>query len=248
MKNLYNFKLALGGGKGCNQTAMPKKSFTVYFAGELFNAKHLAGNAILAEAIHEVSKGKFVPVLPQNIELRDTASHAIRDADIKALLECDTALFNYDGTELDSGTVVEFMFAKFADIPSVIIRTDFRKSGDQDTDPWNLMSSFYPRTAVAAFDAAALYRKGLGKLRGGHGGTLVQRQGRKASLSMSAQIARECVRLLDKVVREKPVLPPADRESVYRWLALAPAFRGSPQKHLVEMAKILRDKSDKGLL
>jgi hypothetical protein len=36
-------------------------------------------------------------------------------------------LFLYNGTELDSGTVVEFMFSKFADIPSVIVRTDFRK-------------------------------------------------------------------------------------------------------------------------
>ena len=30
-----------------------------------------------------------------------------------ALLKSDLAIFNYYGTELDSGTVVEYMFAKF---------------------------------------------------------------------------------------------------------------------------------------
>ena len=49
---------------------------------------------------------------------------------------------------LDSGTVVEFVYAKLLDIPAVILRTDFRGGGDQDTDgdAWNLMVSFYPRT------------------------------------------------------------------------------------------------------
>jgi len=42
------------------------------------------------------------------------------------LLNCDLALFNFDGPELDLGTVVEFLFAKFADIPALILRMDFR--------------------------------------------------------------------------------------------------------------------------
>ena len=108
-----------------------KQSLTVYFASELFSLKHLIGNAYLAEAIYEKSHGRYLCVLPQNLEQRGNTAKSIRDQDILTLLGCDLGLFNYDGTELDSGTVVEFMFAKFADIPSVILRSDFRQGGDQ---------------------------------------------------------------------------------------------------------------------
>ena len=108
-----------------------RKSYTVYFAGELFSSKHLVGNAYLAEAVHERSHGRYLCRLPQDFELRGHHPHFIRDKDIRSLLECDLALFNFDGPELDSGTVVEFMFAKFADIPCVVLRSDFRAAGDQ---------------------------------------------------------------------------------------------------------------------
>jgi hypothetical protein len=69
------------------------------------------------------------------------SAQTIRDGDLTSLLGCDIGLFLYDGTELDSGTVVEFMFSKFADIPSVIVRTDFRNAGDSISgDPWNLVA------------------------------------------------------------------------------------------------------------
>jgi hypothetical protein len=40
--------------------------------------------------------------------------------------------------------VVEFMLAKFADIPSVLLRTDIRAGGDYRDEPWNLMTSYFP--------------------------------------------------------------------------------------------------------
>ncbi|HEY0945130.1 MAG TPA: nucleoside 2-deoxyribosyltransferase, partial [Opitutaceae bacterium] len=138
-----------------------KQSYTVYFASELFSLKHLVGNAYLAEAIYEKSHGRFCCRLPQDFELRGRHPHVIRDQDIRALLACDLALFNFDGTELDSGTVVEFMLAKFADIPSVILRTDLRSAGDQASrrrDPWNLMASFYPRTVSLRAESLIDYR------------------------------------------------------------------------------------------
>src|SRR6516165_12079665 len=134
---------------------------SVYFAGELFSVKHLLGNAALAEAIARLSCGRFVCVLPQNLEDRAMSAHEIRDQDIVALLNCDLAIFNFDGPELDSGTVAEFMLAKFADIPSLLLRTDFRRGGDQGHDPWNLMISFYPRTKTLCVDSMALYKTGL---------------------------------------------------------------------------------------
>jgi hypothetical protein len=44
--------------------------FSVYFAGELFPAKHLIGNAMLANAIARRSQRRFVCVLPQALEQR----------------------------------------------------------------------------------------------------------------------------------------------------------------------------------
>src|SRR4051812_35466214 len=104
--------------------------FHYYFGGELFSAKHLHGNAALAEAIYKVSGQRYIAVLPQNLEQREVSTNAVRDQDLRAVVACDLGLFHYDGPELDSGTVVEYMYAKFADIPSVLLRTDFRSGGD----------------------------------------------------------------------------------------------------------------------
>jgi len=137
-------------------------ALTIYFAGDLFDHKHLTGNALLAAAIDERSQGRYKCVLPQDLELASNRAEEIRNNDLKQVLECDLALFNFDGTELDSGTVVEYMYAKFLDKPSVIIRTDFRASGDQeDGDPWNLMCSFYPRTSVIKLNAMAEYHSAM---------------------------------------------------------------------------------------
>jgi nucleoside 2-deoxyribosyltransferase len=91
--------------------------FSVYFAGELFSGKHLLGNAALAEAVGKASNLQFICVLPQTFEPRSLGPKGIRDEDLVNLVNCDLAIFNFDGGEVDSGTVVEFLFAKFADIP-----------------------------------------------------------------------------------------------------------------------------------
>src|SRR6201995_1357674 len=132
-----------------------------YFAGELFSTKHLVGNAAFADAIANVSNFNFTCVLPQTLEEREMSAQDIRDKDIVTLIGCDLALFNFDGPELDSGTVAEFMFAKSADIPSLLLRTDFRRAGDQGADPWNLMMSFYPRTRTLCLKSLEIYKKAL---------------------------------------------------------------------------------------
>ena len=116
-----------------------------YFAGELFDAKHLLGNAWLASEILKNSDGRFIPVMPQEFESQAQHPHEIRDQDIL-------------GSDIDSGTMSEFMIAKFADIPSVILRSDFRAKGDQVDYPWNLMASFYPRTEIVMLDAIRTYK------------------------------------------------------------------------------------------
>src|ERR1043166_7576498 len=136
-----------------------KRSYTVYLGGELFSLKHLIGNAWLAEAIYEKSHGRFRCVLPQDfLQLRGRSGRAIRDYNLRALVACDLALFNFDGSDLDSGTVVEFMYAKFSDMPAVLLRTDIRNAGDYHEEPWNLMASYFPRTASVIVPSLFDYR------------------------------------------------------------------------------------------
>ncbi|WP_238991352.1 nucleoside 2-deoxyribosyltransferase [Rariglobus hedericola] len=233
-----------------------KKSYTVYFASELFSLKHLIGNAYLAEAIYEKSHGKYLCVLPQNIEQRRTTAHSIRDVDIRTLLACDLALFNYDGTELDSGTVIEFMFAKFADIPAAILRSDFRHGGDQVGDPWNLMSSFYPRTTSVVVNSIGLYKTATQTRRRAttnraKADEVVRLAGQHSSADaqkMCEHIAEACVRALDKVTAIEPVMPKHLREEVYQWLALMPNLKGNKKDLRRELEIILKNKVERDLL
>ena len=137
------------------------QSLSVYVAGELFSLKHLIGNAVLANALNEQSDGRYRSVVPQDIEQRDLRPIAIRDQDLLHVFSSDVGVFHFDGPELDSGTVVEFIVAKMLDIPSVIVRTDFRRGGDNDGDPWNLMLRGYPRTHTVVMDGMASYQKRL---------------------------------------------------------------------------------------
>ena len=144
--------------------AETSRSLKVYLAGELFDFKHLGGNFLLAESIEKHSSGRYRVMLPQNgeCEVLNRSAEKIRDADFKLLFECDLILANLDGTDPDSGTVVEFCFAKMVDMPAVLLRSDFRNCGDQDlagSDPWNLMCSCYPRTQSCVINAMELYHQ-----------------------------------------------------------------------------------------
>lgn len=133
-------------------------TYTVYFAGELFDHKHLAGNVLLAQAIERASNNRYQCLLPQVWEAgMDTRDVAVRNKDIAMLMQSDVALFNFDGTDIDSGTVAEFMLAKMLDIPSVLLRTDCRQSGDMNGGNWNLMLEGYPRTVTVKISALHEY-------------------------------------------------------------------------------------------
>lgn len=201
----------------------------VYFAGELFSSKHLVGNAALADAIARVSNLNFTCILPQTLEDREMSAHDIRDKDIVTLIGCDLALFNFDGPELDSGTVVEFMFAKFADIPSLLLRTDFRRAGDQGDDPWNLMMSFYPRSRTLFLNSLEIYKRALNNgMPPGHAGQY-----------LIEQVAEAAVKELDLLSQLSPVIPKELAEAVSRWLSKMPGFhsRESSEKVMAAFAR-----------
>ena len=191
--------------------------FLVYFAGELFSSKHLVGNAALADAIAKASNMNFVCTLPQALEERDLIAHDIRDQDFVTLIGSDLAIFNFDGPELDSGTVAEFLFAKFADIPSLLLRTDFRRGGDQGDDPWNLMISFYPRTKTLCLNSMELYKKAL-KL----GMSPVQ-----AGQSLVEHVAAEAIKELELLSQSPPTISNELTEPVFRWISKMPGFNSA---------------------
>ena len=184
--------------------------YTIYFAGELFDHKHLIGNALLAERIERLSDGRYRCVLPQDLEQTDSRAVDIRNQDLIGVATCDLALFNFDGSDLDSGTVVEFVYAKLLDIPAVILRTDFRGGGDQtDGDAWNLMASFYPRTRNVTLNAMAWYQEARRE----------SDTAADASARYCDRIARDVINALDAVRAETPLLnaAPDDIEHLYRW-------------------------------
>jgi len=226
-----------------------QRSLTVFFGGELFNLKHLIGNAYIAEAVYERSHGRYLCLLPQDLEPRGTAARTLRDQDLRALVACDLALFCFDGTELDAGTVVEFMFAKFADIPSVVLRSDHRPTGE-NSGPWNSMAHYYPRTITVSTDGLASYRTVLLKrhrkldpvlrLAGQHGSAAAQRA--------CDTLATAIVRALDRVRKIEPVMPRHLREEVYNWLPILPGLRGKQKALRKEFEGHLERKVQRDLL
>jgi hypothetical protein len=185
--------------------------FTIYFGGSLFSHKDLSGNALLAEYIEKRSGNKYRCCLPQNVEQHQTTALAIRDKDIAKLIESDLGLFNFDGTELDAGVVVEFMLAKFLDIPAVILRSDFRTCGEGKIggEDWNFMCSFYPRTRVVKVNSMQLYQEAT-------------EEGQRLNEAFDiyyTRIARMVIEGLDSVKTEQPLLKNDQKkmEMLYQW-------------------------------
>lgn len=131
--------------------------YSIYFAGDLFDHKHVTGNLLLAKQIEAVTNGTYRCHLPQNWEHTFDNAVDIRNRDIQSVLSADLILCNFDGTDLDSGTTVEFVIAKMLDIPAVLLRTDLRTGGYLFGADWNLMVDGYPRCGVVKDDALLSY-------------------------------------------------------------------------------------------
>ena len=129
----------------------------IYFAGDLFDQKHITGNFLLAQSIEKISNSAYKCILPQDWESSLKSAIDIRNKDIKSVMQADMILFNFDGTDLDSGTVVEFIIAKMLDIPTVLLRTDFRRGGYLFGDDWNLMVGGYPRCDIVKHSSIVMY-------------------------------------------------------------------------------------------
>jgi len=213
--------------------------YSIYFAGGLFSHKDLIGNRLLAGAIERQSAGRFTCLLPQHLELGQARAEQIRNGDLLALLQCDLALFNFDGAELDSGTVAEFMFAKMLDTPSVLLRTDFRKGGDQQQDAWNLMCSFYPRSRSLSLPAMDWYHRQLGP----------KALDAAALDTAYAALARPVIEAFEAVIAEPPVARPEglSLEALYGWALRFPGAGLSEGLGEARLKGLLAEKTAKGL-
>jgi hypothetical protein len=216
-----------------------KECFSIYFAGDLFDHKHLAGNALLAGYIEKRSSGLYQCALPQDFEQSVSRRVSIRNQDLRMVMESDLALFNFDGADLDSGTVVEFMVAKQLDIPAVLLRTDFRKAGDQsaDGDSWNLMCSNYPRTETVRVNGMTHYQQARTD------------NLEKTISSIYDNLAEIVIAALDKVRIQSPIGDATQITDQYRWTT---RYCGAGMEELLDdpqwLQQLLDRKRNKGLI
>ena len=154
--------------------AQENKTYKVYSAGGLFTQHELTTNVLIKKAVWEGSQGKFELVLPQSKELRHTdrpdIAAYIRNTDLLQVVKADLVMVRFDGVELDSGTVVEFMMAKNLGKPTVILRCDSHRLGSDHMDePYNLMVKNWPRTVEVHIDSLIQYTGALQDVRGKRG-------------------------------------------------------------------------------
>lgn len=143
-----------------------ERKYSVYAAGGIFTQHDLATNVFIKDSVWRQSNGKFELVLPQSKELReldrpDIAAY-IRNVDLVQVVKSDLFIARFDGLELDAGTVIEFMLAKFLGKPTVILRCDSRRLGGESLDePYNLMVKNWPRTTEVHYDSLIKFTGGF---------------------------------------------------------------------------------------
>ena len=197
----------------------------LYWAGGLFSLLQLQGNHSLSRFVNEIADDRYDLCLPQDLDFSGVAGPKdIRDLDFCALLTSQIAVFSFDGSELDSGTLVEFIIAKVADIPAVVIRSDFRSAGDNAEAPWNLMAHGYPRTETVLLHAMVEYGAAL-KATGEPG---------QAIDSVLRNYAGRIVEALRKVEASTPLAAKPDLVHLGEWLPkcldLSQGIEGDMQK------------------
>ncbi len=226
---------------------MVKRPATFYFAADLFSSRALFGNAALADAIQRASgtseRYEFKVILPQLCEPRTESARAIRNADIRSVVQADAAVFVFDGMELDSGMIAEFMVAKFCDIPSVILRTDFRSCGEHPECPWNVMLGFYPRCSVVQLNSMKEYKdliaaQGEGRVSARNRDAA--RDSIEALQTFMDSIGASVAQALDKVMRIPATMPEELREPVYQWVRQFPGAEFDAELSAEDISEVIK--------
>lgn len=208
-----------------------ESKYTVYAAGGLFTQHELATNVFIKDSVWRQSNGKFELVLPQSKELReldrpDIAAY-IRNVDLLYVIKSDLILARFDGLELDAGTVMEFMFAKFLGKPTVILRSDSRGLGEESLDePYNLMVKNWPRTTEVHYDSLIKFTGGIAEEWNKLGNASTFQTIIKAELKTVMQgideIAQQIIGGLETVLAMKSPYPDEYQEFAYKIIRHSP--------------------------
>jgi nucleoside 2-deoxyribosyltransferase len=208
-----------------------ENKYTVYAAGGIFTQHDLATNVFIKDSVWRQSNGKFELVLPQSKELReldrpDIAAY-IRNVDLIHVVKSDLLIARFDGLELDAGTVVEFMLAKFLGKPTVILRCDSRLLGGESMDePYNLMVKNWPRTIEVHYDSLIKFIGGFAEESKMSGSVPTFENTIKAELKMVMrgmdEIAQTIIGGLETVLEMKSPYPDEYQEIVYKIMRHSP--------------------------
>lgn len=246
-----------GGEAAEERNKNSKGSYTIYSAGGLFTQDELATNILLKEAVSRLSDGKFQLFLPQSREIqeldRPDVEAYIRNTDLLEVMRADIILVRFDGLELDSGTVVEFVVAKILGKPSVILRSDFRRTSCTGlSEPYNLMIKNWPRNVEVHFNSYELWAELFAKERhssGDMGGFKSMMQAELGTVKASIDvIARKVIAGFEAVLEMGSPYPYEHQQQVYEALRFS---IGSGFEELLtesELEEILQGLSDKGTL
>jgi nucleoside 2-deoxyribosyltransferase len=226
--------------------------YTVYAAGGIFTQHDLATNVLIKKSVWKQSDGKYELVLPQSKELReldrpDIAAY-IRNVDLIQVVKTDMFLARFDGLELDAGTVIEFMLAKFLGKATVIMRCDTRRLGGESLDePYNLMVKNWPRTVEIHYDSLMNYVGGFAQE--------WETQGNKETYQSTVEaeyqtvmkgideIAKKIIEGLDAVQAMKSPYPDEYQELAYKLAMYSPGsgfYQLLREKELKELIQRFR--------
>lgn len=203
----------------------------IYAAGGLFTYRELAMNLALKEAVWRQSAGKYQLILPQSAQPEGfehpDVSIQIRNADLWHVMRTDLLLAQFDGLELDAGTVAEYMMAKFLGKPTVILRSDSRRMKNEGFDePYNLMLKNYPRTIVLHLDSLTDYLNRWEMLKPSGGQELafdevIERE-KQAIEKGVGELAAKVIEGFEEVRQMPSPYPPEMAKAVYRAARLLP--------------------------
>ena len=107
----------------------------IYLAAPLFTSAERAWNKELELLLRQFGHQIF---LPQEKESSERTAKAIFDGDRAGLDWADVVVAIVDGPDPDSGTSWECGYA-YSKKPIMLMRTDFRSSGDRQIGPFNAM-------------------------------------------------------------------------------------------------------------
>ena len=232
---------SVNSNQGIANAASP---YTIYSAGGLFTQDELAANVMIKEAVWRLSNGKFQLFLPQSRELQEldqpNLEAYIRNTDLLEVVKADILLVRFDGLELDSGTVVEYMMAKFLGKPTVILRSDFRSVSFLPLcEPYNLMVKNWPRTVEIHLNSFGIWAELFSAERLAHSDSESLQGSMNAEIGTLQksvdEVAKQVIAALEAVIEMKSPYPPEYQEVVYQASRYTP---GSGFSELMTKSKL----------